>query len=482
TAPGKDGTYNYKNLMLNIGSTALPFEPQNNDYVFYDVSLHSNIDGTVTDELFFRDGKPYKLKRFEEVILDGSLAWEFSQDQTGYKQVRIPLSNALKDSFPMAAKYDGKILKIVNPDFSLGSDEVYHHSNGYTYLSIADTDSGWPEAWAGTTLTKTGSLTRDVTASDFIKAYFNGWKWDDTNKRWHLPGDPNSWSYDVDYVIRTYAATLGTPYRLLYQLAQPVEVPASSEGEISLHEGDNLLEVGTGLVWREPVVPVDNGNNEYQINAEINPLKFVNSKILSVYKGETKGNFTIKTRDISSPYRATLGADFAVVPKGNYDPTAAYSVTYLVRDKYLYTAPLLDTQAEYRTKLAGVVAETVQDIADLAKRVSVVETQYARKQQGQWIVPVLLNGYTNVYQSGYYKDEMGIVRLRGRLGIGTTSNSTVIFYLPVGYRPSQNLFVHTPSGDIYIGTDGSIRIYNYASNTGAPNVVLIDGISFRAEQ
>ncbi|MED0738816.1 hypothetical protein P4S89_17840, partial [Aneurinibacillus thermoaerophilus] len=283
----------FKNPMLNIGSTALPFEPQNNDYQFFDVTLHSNTDGSVRDELFFRDGKPYKLKWFEELVLDGSLAWELFMDSAGWKMVRtkIPTGRWPYNIYThVMTKYDGKVLVNKNADTFTAADLFDLCVNDYVYISIADTDSGWPEAWNGTTLSKATytTLTRDATAVDMIKAYFNGWKWDDTNKRWHLPGDPNSWSYDVDYVIRTYAATLGTPYRLLYQLATPVEVPVTSEGEISLHEGDNLLEVGTGIVRREPANP-SLTLPRYWINAnrlQSSWLKNRAEKILAVYKNE----------------------------------------------------------------------------------------------------------------------------------------------------------------------------------------------------
>ncbi|MED0680726.1 hypothetical protein P4T20_15780 [Aneurinibacillus thermoaerophilus] len=472
--------------MLNIGSTALPFEPQNNDYQFFDVTLHSNTDGSVRDELFFRDGKPYKLKRFEELVLDGSLAWEFSQDQTGYKQVRIPLSNALKDSFPMAAKYDGKILKIVNPDFSLGSDEVYHHSNGYTYLSIADTDSGWPEAWNGTTLSKATytTLTRDATAVDMIKAYFNGWKWDEANKRWFPINNPASYSSDVDYV--TNPSNAGAyPYRLLYQLAQPVEVPVSSEGEISLFEGTNVMEVGTGAVRREATIPVTTNDNGYVINSmdtslPTNPLSYRVDRFLDVYRGTTADKrWNLKNMFLPyGNYRAYIKAE-------DYDKAAAYSVTYTVLDKYAYTAPLIDLQAEYRTKLAGVVAENSQDIADLATRVSVIEATKANKQQGQWIPAVLLNGWVNCGGSfataAYRKDEFGFIHLKGSIKSGAMPSTA--FKLPQGYRPKEYLkFPTISSGFVLANVDVSGTGDVYVNNTGTNALITLDGISFLAEQ
>ncbi|QYY44793.1 hypothetical protein ACKE5C_19060 (plasmid) [Aneurinibacillus thermoaerophilus] len=501
TDGGVNASVKFENPMLNIGDTPLPFEPQNNDYQFFDVTLHSNTDGSVRDELFFRDGKPYKLKRFEELVLDGSLNWSLLGSGTGYKTL---ITDTILPGHKMdtitsdhtGIKYDGKIL--INTGTSGVVDAITVYPNGHANykkiaIQVGTSDSGWGESYT-------------PTAAE-IQAYFYGWKMHDGTgapyngtgtKTWteipkiHAGQTSGTTTLPTSKIGQTYASAwnpsdtfVWTPYSLLYQLAEEIEVPVSSEGEISLHEGDNLLEVGTGVVRREIANPKSDGGS---IAIGIDSTKYAPfagtetryriEKVFDVYKNDQADHTWAKNAYDVASYGKVASKN---VP-ANFDSSAAYSITYIVENKHAYTAPLIDIQGEYRTKLAGVVAENSQDIADLATRLSVVETQYARKQQGQWIVPVLLNGYTNVYQSGYYKDDMGIVRLKGRLGIGITSNSTIIFYLPVGYRPSLPLFMRTPSGDIYIGTDGGVRIYNYASNPSAANVVLIDGISFRAEQ
>ncbi|QYY43404.1 hypothetical protein ACKE5C_03935 [Aneurinibacillus thermoaerophilus] len=455
TAKAKNKTQiaRLKNPMLNIRDTPLPFEPQNNDYQFFDVTLHSNTDGSVRDELFFRDGKPYKLKRFEELVLDGSYTPQFARDRAGFKWVilNVPFlatNGVTSEAYQTGIKYDGKILKAVPNSFANAtSGDVIDidHGRKQVYIAIPDTDSGWPEAWNGTTIAKKGAMTRDATAQDMIKAYFNGWKWDDANGRWYLPNDVNSYSGDVDFVTNNYSSyytnKLGTPYRLLYQLAQPVEVPVSSEGEISLFEGDNLLEVGTGVVVREPVTPVyDSGSGNYQINSASNPLKNKISRVLSIYNGTKLTEFTTGVRDIFSPYYSTLGAGYGHVLASVYDPTAAYSATYIA-EKYAYTAPLIDLQGEHRTKLAGVVAELAQDQADTKTDVDMIKAQYARKQQGPWVPAVLLNGWVNYKESfataGYMKDEFGFVHIKGTIKSGVTTAGTVITTLPKGCRPKE---------------------------------------------
>ncbi|MBE0344231.1 hypothetical protein E4V51_30945, partial [Paenibacillus sp. 28ISP30-2] len=41
------------------------------------------------------------------------------------------------------------------------------------------------------------------------------------------------------------------PYQLVYQLAMPTVEPIVSEGQLSFVEGDNQVEVGTGIVVSE---------------------------------------------------------------------------------------------------------------------------------------------------------------------------------------------------------------------------------------
>lgn len=105
-----------------------------------------------------------------------------------------------------------------------------------------------------------------------------------------------------------------------------------------------------------------------------------------------------------------------------------------------------------------------------------------------WIAPTLLNSWVNLdgtRTAGYYKDDLGIVRLKGVIKSGTTTDATNIFVLPAGYRPIINISLATQSSDgttrrataIDILTNGSAQIYSAAST-----FLLLDGISFRAEQ
>lgn len=106
----------------------------------------------------------------------------------------------------------------------------------------------------------------------------------------------------------------------------------------------------------------------------------------------------------------------------------------------------------------------------------------ANKKQEDWIKPTLLNGWVATdslaYPVGFYKDEFGIVRLKGRVQGGVGS----IFTLPVGYR-SKNVvsgfLAQATSSDtpakVNTTTSGKVSCQNGVTG------IYLDGIAFRAE-
>jgi hypothetical protein len=107
----------------------------------------------------------------------------------------------------------------------------------------------------------------------------------------------------------------------------------------------------------------------------------------------------------------------------------------------------------------------------------------ANKAQEAWIEPTLLNGWVNFGSgfetAGYYKDEFGVVHLRGLIKSGTTTAGTTLFNLPIGYRPSNNKFTiianHNTFAILSINTTGNVNI-----NTTVSSVwISLDNISFK---
>lgn len=103
--------------------------------------------------------------------------------------------------------------------------------------------------------------------------------------------------------------------------------------------------------------------------------------------------------------------------------------------------------------------------------------------QDSWTAPAMMNNWANyggAYETlGYYKDKEGVVHLKGLVVSGTSS---VVFILPVGYRPTQTRLFATLSdhgtgyvvGGVFIYSNGNVQIQNYS---GA-NYTSFSGVSF----
>lgn len=103
-----------------------------------------------------------------------------------------------------------------------------------------------------------------------------------------------------------------------------------------------------------------------------------------------------------------------------------------------------------------------------------------------WITPTLLNAWahygTPFSGARYYKDPLGIVRLKGLVQSGTVAGDSTgnIFTLPAGYRPTEQRVIVTISNGaiarLDVLTDGSVRAVS-----GSNVWFSLDGVSFRAE-
>lgn len=132
---------------------------------------------------------------------------------------------------------------------------------------------------------------------------------------------------------------------------------------------------------------------------------------------------------------------------------------------------------------------TAYDHDALKANIEEIATLYAKKQQEQWIPITLLNGWVNNSSdhepATYFKDNFGIVRLRGFIKSGVTTGLTPMFVLPAGYRPSKNCMGVTVSNNgvtdviarINIRPDGTVEFL-----IGGNAWFNLSGISFRAEQ
>ncbi len=77
----------------------------------------------------------------------------------------------------------------------------------------------------------------------------------------------------------------------------------------------------------------------------------------------------------------------------------------------------------------------------------------------------MLNGWVS---SGdgvtFYKNSIGQVVIDARLSGGITTNNTILFELPLGFRPQKAVTIKGISGDIYIVPNGKVTLFNYSLN------------------
>jgi hypothetical protein len=369
------GTFTFTNPMLNIGSTALPFEPYQEDYLFIETKLHSSINGTIYDELIPTDTGYEKLKKFKEVVLDGSLWWNFYLDYSGAKGIQVdlgvPAISAVSSSHSVV-KNDGRIL--INKIQAVADSFWFDDGSGNKVfrIAISDTDSGWGETYTPT--------------PQEIQAYFNGWKmnngtfgtpyngtgtktwvpWSATSNTGAVTTVPTTSSTDITNKVFDY-------YKLVYQLATPVREPVRYEGAISLKEGRNIVELGSGVIVRERVSPALASNTRYYINntddlsLKSANLKYTNAYILNVLRNQNKdfawgANF----KNTNSGYRVSIA-------NGDFDPTAVYEVTYLVLGKYLFTVNPIDLLGSYEPNLNKAVDSLINRQINAETKISVLE-------------------------------------------------------------------------------------------------------------
>ncbi|MFB6364462.1 hypothetical protein ACFCP7_10410 [Paenibacillus elgii] len=472
------GTFTFTNLMLNVGPEARPFKPRNDDHLFFpNVQLASNVDGTIYDTLFQRDGKYWKQARFKTLDLDGSLGWRLYQKGSGYRIVEISITDGLSDT-EKVIKYDGKIIPHVFP-LTAADQSILSTSSQVLRLAISNADSGWGDSYMNVT-------------DDEIKAYFYGWKMKQFGQVDAVPYTSGTKEWvSILQPVGSQTTTLPTtfapgykPYKLQYQLSAATVEEIASEGGITLHEGANQFEVGTGMIVRERANPqLITGNYWINGGTTASKLKYRPNKMLSIEANE-KETISNWTRLVPSEI-AEYGLMNASINQSNFDLGAAYTVTYLALDQYAVSCNPLSLEAARPANMKSVVDTLAAGHADMAARVGALEITRAQRVQPQWIAPTLLNGWVNstgTPPASYMKDEMGFVHLRGNIRGGAVAVNTPLFRLPVGYRPSGTLYIPTVSNSsfatIFIYADGTVGL-----NTGGSSTDLsLENILFRGEQ
>jgi hypothetical protein len=499
------GIYTFKNPMLTIGSTPKPFKPREDSMLALQTDLYAHpLIGANADEVFEKDGQYFKLKKFNRIVFDDKITFNAGSKQAaGLQRVQMTLPSAGIGgaSGPQyGTKYDGKIMP-VDANGTV-ADSVYLNSNGVSLtFVISSTDSGWGDNYTPT--------------ADEIRAYFMGWTMSVSGQPRTVPyngtgskvwikttmvNNPNTPMVVGDYVGAVPTENAGAdskglsypPYQLVYQLATPTVEPIVSEGMLTFHEGDNQIEVGTGIVLRESVKPYnevrDTGNRKYNINNGAWPVPashFINKahSVLAVYR---EGKYDPQW--IMYPYSTTaLGAMAQLLNVQQEDERYSYSATYLMWDK----SPVVPFTGSYAANEKAMFQELTDAVQQNATAVSVLRNKKAEKELSSgWITPTLLNGWVTAQWDSfpdipmYTKDSAGSVYIRGMVKGGTTGYNVPIFILPEGYRPKQivRTYVYGNSNGlnpcvIYVRPDGLV-----VCTVGHSGAVSMDITPYLAEQ
>jgi hypothetical protein len=355
----------FKNPMLNIGSASLPFKPREDAMLALQTNLYAEpVTGTNADVVFERDGQYLKLAKWRKVLLDGNLSWQIFQSLSGYKQVMFPLSATAILNVGYATKFNGSVLTPVIEGRGFTAGDQFAVTPKEPHFTISNSDSGWGDSYTPT--------------ADEIKAYFMGWrmyKGEDGSaftpyngtgtKYWARIKSDGTFTGGETIVPKAQAVDY-TSYQIVYQLATPTVEPITSEGQLTLLEGSNQVEVDTGIVLRESVKPAL-ANSYYRFNDTTlsgTTLKNKLSKPLSMYRNSQLdyGWEFISDQYAYGTYKARK------VPE-RYDVSAAYSITYFMMD----TSPLVSFVGSVPDNEKALLTNLVQNVQQGATSLTVLE-------------------------------------------------------------------------------------------------------------
>ncbi|MGW7160961.1 beta-propeller fold lactonase family protein [Paenibacillus taichungensis] len=468
------GTFAFKNPMLTLGMTAKPFKPREDAMLALQTDLYANpLTGANADEVFEKHGQYFKLAKWKKRLIDGSLSYQLLVSLTGMKEVYVAgltgANNPLAEA--IMSNYNGGLLTRLEASKTAPNLFGINTVTGTLYITISAADSGWGDSYTPTT--------------GEIKAYFMGWVMYQNESASLTPYNgtgTKGWAYRASNFSGTVnAGTMlggtinlptqlapsgGTaytwvPYQLIYQLATPTVEPITSEGRLTLIEGNNQVEVGTGLVVRENIKPVYWGNTQKfayvnRVGASSvpdSPLKNKAKKIIRVYKDNKDDTARWTIISDTTAYgieRATYGN---VDP--DYDPSATYTVTYFMLDTFSAT-PFVGSLAETEKAL-------LSDLNDIVQQ-STSKLHFLANSIGE---EVNISGSQKV--SRVYGEQ-----IKAKQSIYT--ETIAINDIPITDKPSGTpaFFALHPDGDLlYMGTMGSTayKFYSIQGKTITPVTV-----------
>jgi hypothetical protein len=375
------GNLKYSQPMLTLGSEPRPFVPKNDSYLYaYKVNeetgenepliLAGNDDKK--DISYYNEGNSrWEVKRWFEtdVALDGSRDWIYHSynDPTDGALVKTKVTDGASRT-EKVTKYNGDILVSNRLITEMTSSESYlygEHTNAtldrYLFISISNNDSGWLDGMSLDT--------------DLIKSYFHGWfyRGDGTTHSWRPIGDTDDTRLTTTLPTSPSPTMLdGTiqPYKLTYQLSEPIVEPVTVEGDLSI-QGSSQISVGEGLINRESVVPeYYEGLNKYYINhptvnTDVGKTRYKTDTIIQIYENGNSVDMEKWKRNLD----VDTGVYFYTSPTIN--ESAVYSITYEPLDKHDFTTNLNEVVAYYNSSIKSSVSNIISKQSDIATNVSI---------------------------------------------------------------------------------------------------------------
>jgi hypothetical protein len=376
------GTYTFSNIMLNLGDEPKPYTDYNPSYLYaYKVNeetgenepliLAGNDDKKDISYYNF-DKRRWEVKREFKTndVLDGSLDWALSQNGIGYKMFSIPdfvADNSTLTGSQIFVKFDGSLITTSSTIDEYDKGVIYQ-STGRLEISVSNVDTGF-----------TDSMYPD---EDLIKSYFHGWKYtgDGTTHSWVAITDSTVTSTDILHTSTTKATEEYTPYKLTYQLAEPIVEEVRVEGDLSI-QGDAQVEVGSGVVVREKIsnsqLKLVNGYYNLNYGADTPSwnytwLKNKVAKFIGFYEGTE--DFT-NSWNIYSGSQDTIRGHRAAINEANIDMEKDHYVTYEILDKHDFTTNVNEVVAYYQSSLKSSFQSVVSKQSGIATDQTILKRQ-----------------------------------------------------------------------------------------------------------
>lgn len=356
------GKHFFSNPMLILGDKPKPFAPRNPSYLYTNTVLAGQ--NGVNDVLHQEDGQWKVLRKWErDVVLDGTKNWFNVVNKEGFKIFGYTIEQSTVAQSPITQKPTGLFMK---REYNWNVPDTSYIDDGKVVtLTIPNVESGYSQDY--------------VPVLEEIKAYFNGWKVKTTD----VNGKPIAWKSVVDdkdaptqtlAYVKANRAPNYTPYKLTYQLATPRVENVQVEGDLAVR-GMTQVSVDSGVVVREKVMPKPDNLGRHRINNKYlgdSLLKNTPERILAIFKNsvEDKHNWELM---YSTDSGNAGGKVWAQISSTKFDPTAEYTVTYLVQDKHLFTTNAVDVKATYNQSIRSTVDEVTVKQSDAATSISILQ-------------------------------------------------------------------------------------------------------------